>query len=144
MSIVSASDIQSTPPIYTPPTGEESSSHAATLSVPTEFDLETAFQDEEDLPDYSSLRASNTAQSSAFRTRPVRPPPKEYHYKISGGGKDIVTFTLFTNARHSRDAPILLGSDPVAGTVRLRLDKPTTIKSVSITMSMGRAWTSFP
>ncbi|KJA20505.1 hypothetical protein HYPSUDRAFT_784216 [Hypholoma sublateritium FD-334 SS-4] len=77
---------------------------------------------------------SNTVRSTVARARPIRPPPKEYDYKISGGGKDIVAFTLFANARHSKDAPTLVGRDPVAGTVRLRLEKPTTVKSITITI----------
>lgn len=135
MSIMSASDIQSIPPLYTPPTGEE-------------FDLQSTSQYGEDLPDYSSLRAnspSNTVGSSIVRVRPVRPPPKEFDYKISGGGKDIVTFTLFADARHSKDVPTLVGRDPVTGTVRLRLERPTTVKSITITVRNGtHLWHNAP
>lgn len=62
-------------------------------------------------------------------------PQRQFDYKTESRGRAVAILTLSAAAAYSKDIATYLGRDPIMGTVRLHLEKPTVVKSIGVSVS---------
>lgn len=86
-------------------------------------------------PNTQSSRAAEIEPKQelpAYTSQQKSPKPKEFQYKVEKGGKAIAVLTLNTEGGISRTIPTYSEGSVVKGNVSLSLDRPDTIRSVTI------------
>ena len=72
----------------------------------------------------------------AYTSQQKAHKPKEFQYKVEKGGKAIAVLTLNTEGGISRTIPTYSEGSVVKGNVSLSLDRPDSIRSVTVNVCL--------
>lgn len=87
-------------------------------------------------PPQTDYPHQNSAEPHGRRSAPPQHQTqlKQFDYKTESRGRAVAVLTLSAAAAYSRDLATFLGREPITGTVQLHLDKPTVVKSITISV----------
>lgn len=114
----------------------------AARSAPPSYS--TRLHDPPSLPAFTpAFRTSRPPSRFSTRSRRITPrtsQAKEFTFDLKRKGKSFAAMTVVADSPLSKTMPVFIEGQPIRGYARLSLEKPTSIHTISVHVSIGSIW----